>query len=308
MTLGRLAQLALLALIALLAVPATASAVDLRGKWECCGSGGAGRQNFVITTMSASGAFSGHADYPTGATFSPIRGTTSGNSVSLTTGPYTGSSYSATFTGTIAADGKTMSGSWRSNANQSGTWTATRVSGPPTTTPRPAPPPPPCIGSAATCQGLGLYVGNPQLNPNQVGPFLFGCVDRSGTRAQTNCTYGTAIEYPEAEFILLTRGPAQNNLDNNLVPGIFTDTRSRLLRSPFGAQAARRTRLLVLARSTVVVARGRSRNLKLNLRAKAHRLFVAARQRGVRGVTHATLRVTLNGSTVRSRRIPIRVG
>ena len=302
MTLGRFARLALLVLVALLAVPATASAVDLRGKWNCCGSGGAGAQVFVITSQSGT-SFSGHADYPSGSTFSPITGTINGNAVSLTTGPYTGSSYSATFTGTVAADNRTMSGSWRSNANQSGTWTATRASNPPA----PPPPPPPCIGSAATCQGMGLYVGNPQLNPNQVGPFLFGCVDNSGTRAQTNCRYGTAIEYPEAEFILLTRGPAQNNLDNNLVPGIFTDTRSRLLRSPF-ASAARHTRLLVLARSTIYVGYGRSRNLKLALRLKAHRLFLAARARGVRGVTHATLRVTLNGSTVRSRRISIRVG
>ena len=50
----------------------------------------------------------------------------------LTTGPYTQlPSYSATFTGTISANGKTMKGGWTSNHSQSGTWTATRTSAPP---------------------------------------------------------------------------------------------------------------------------------------------------------------------------------
>jgi hypothetical protein len=105
---------------------------DLRGSWSCCGSGGAGAQTFNITTMDlSSGSFSGTANYPSGSAFSPITGTASGDSVSLTTGPYYGSSYSATFTGTISADNNRMSGTWMSNSSQSGTWTATRTSGPP---------------------------------------------------------------------------------------------------------------------------------------------------------------------------------
>jgi hypothetical protein len=103
---------------------------DLTGSWDCCGSGGAAAQIFKITSMDlSSGSFSGTATYPSGTAFSPISGTASGNSVSLTTGPYYGSSYSATFTGTISADNNTMSGTWQSNASQSGTWTATRTSG-----------------------------------------------------------------------------------------------------------------------------------------------------------------------------------
>lgn len=109
---------------------AAATSHDLKGSWSCCGPGGAGAQVFVIKAMDlGSGKFTGSATYPTGATFSPITGTATGDSVSLTTGPYVGSSYSATFTGAIAADNKTMSGSWTSNVGQSGTWTATRSSG-----------------------------------------------------------------------------------------------------------------------------------------------------------------------------------
>src|SRR5215210_1890898 len=109
---------------------------DMRGTWDCCGSGGAGAQQFVIQTMDlSSGAFSGEARQG-GVRFSPITGTATGNSVSLTTGPYDGGSYSATFVGTIAADSRSMSGSWSSNASQEGTWTATRASAP---SPLPAP-------------------------------------------------------------------------------------------------------------------------------------------------------------------------
>jgi hypothetical protein len=86
---------------------------------------------FRITSMDlSSGSFSGSAEFPSGGAFSPISGTATGGSVSLTTGPYSdGSGYSATFTGTISADNNSMSGTWQSNASQSGTWTATRTSG-----------------------------------------------------------------------------------------------------------------------------------------------------------------------------------
>ncbi|MDX6697479.1 MAG: hypothetical protein QOE65_876 [Solirubrobacteraceae bacterium] len=120
----------LVALVIAGAVPVAAGAStphDLRGTWDCCGSGGAGAQKFVIDAMDqASGNFTGRATYANGTAFSDIAGTANGNSVSLTTGPYYGSSYSATFTGTIAADSQSMSGTWQSNASQSGTWTATR--------------------------------------------------------------------------------------------------------------------------------------------------------------------------------------
>jgi hypothetical protein len=140
-----------------IATPAGASTPhDLRGTWDCCGSGGAGAQRFVIEAMDmSSGQFSGHAERPDGSTFSPISGTANGDSVSLTTGPYTGGSYSATFTGAIAADSLSMSGSWQSNNNQNGTWTATRPSAPaPNPNPNPNPNPPPQPGQART--GLSL--------------------------------------------------------------------------------------------------------------------------------------------------------
>ena len=110
---------------------------DLRGTWDCCGSGGASAQNFVIQTMDlSSGQFSGEATFPNGTRFSPITGTANGDSVSLTTGPYDGGTYSATFVGTISADSRSMSGSWSDNSGQGGTWTATLASAP---SPLPAP-------------------------------------------------------------------------------------------------------------------------------------------------------------------------
>jgi hypothetical protein len=83
----------------------------------------------------SSGQFSGEARQG-GVRFSPITGTANGDSVSLTTGPYDGGSYSATFVGTLVANSRSMSGSWSSNAGQEGTWTATRASAP---SPLPAP-------------------------------------------------------------------------------------------------------------------------------------------------------------------------
>jgi hypothetical protein len=107
--------------------PASASAAPTAaGTWSCCGAGGAAQQTWAIT--ESGGSLSGTAGDP--EPFSPISGKISGTSVEIVTGPYTGSSYSATFTGTIS--GEAMSGTWRSNASQEGTWTATRGSGAPT--------------------------------------------------------------------------------------------------------------------------------------------------------------------------------
>lgn len=139
MKLLRIALCAVLLSLAATDGAAASTGFDLRGKWDCCGQGGAGGQIFNITQMDlGSGAFSGEALQPSSqARFSPITGTADGNNVSLTTGPYDGSSYSATFTGTISGDNATMSGSWSSNAGQNGTWTATRTEGPPMASPTP---------------------------------------------------------------------------------------------------------------------------------------------------------------------------
>lgn len=103
------------------------------GTWSCCGAGGAGIQTWVI--KSSGGRLSG-GGYNGGSEFSPISGSVSGTSVTIVTGPYiTDRGYSATFTGKLSASGTSMSGSWKSNVGQSGTWTATRTAGSPTTQP-----------------------------------------------------------------------------------------------------------------------------------------------------------------------------
>jgi hypothetical protein len=111
------------------AAPASASTPhDLTGTWSCCGSGGAAAQAWTITTMDkASGAFSGTG--LGGSIKMTITGNATGDTLTLTTA-YDGSSYSATFKGTLTADSKSMSGSWESNSSQKGTWTATRPSAP----------------------------------------------------------------------------------------------------------------------------------------------------------------------------------
>lgn len=74
-----------------------------------------------------SGSFSGTGQG--GSIKMTITGNANGDAVTLTTA-YDGSSYSATFKGTLSADSKSMSGSWESNSSQKGTWTATRPSAP----------------------------------------------------------------------------------------------------------------------------------------------------------------------------------
>jgi hypothetical protein len=112
------------AVLATLGLASVAAASTATGTWSCCGSGGASPQTWTIT--ESGGALSGSASFESGQAFSPITGKVSGASVEIVTGPYFGSSYSATFLGTIS--GETMSGTWTSNASQSGTWMATRGS------------------------------------------------------------------------------------------------------------------------------------------------------------------------------------
>jgi len=117
-------------------LPASAGASvtvpTVTGTWSCCGSGGASTQTWTIT--ESGGSLSGTASNP--EPFSPISGSISGTSVEIVTGPYIGSTYSATFVGTISTNGESMSGTWSSNDKppQTGTWSATRTSGSPTVT------------------------------------------------------------------------------------------------------------------------------------------------------------------------------
>jgi len=126
-----LALLCLLVAVTLVnaaAATATTTTPDVAGTWSCCGSGGAGAQTWTIT--ESNGTLSG-----SGPSIGPTSGSISGSSVTIVTGPYTNDpSYTATFVGTLSANGESMSGKWTSNQKQEGTWTATRTSGSPTTT------------------------------------------------------------------------------------------------------------------------------------------------------------------------------
>lgn len=114
--------------------------VDIAGTWSCCGSGGAGQQNFVIT--SGSGSLAGTATGPDGQVFAALTGSISGDDVKIvTTYGSSDPGYVATFLGTLSTAGNTMSGTWTSNIGQSGTWTATLIAAPP--------PPPPVLGKTA---------------------------------------------------------------------------------------------------------------------------------------------------------------
>jgi hypothetical protein len=97
------------------------AAQGLTGTWICCGAGGAAAQVWVI---SGSG---GEGRLPGGDVFSSISASLSGNEVDIVT-TYNGFApgYVATFKGTLSDNGASMSGTWESNKNQHGTWTATR--------------------------------------------------------------------------------------------------------------------------------------------------------------------------------------
>jgi hypothetical protein len=90
------------------------------GTWQCCGDGGAAEQVFVINGNG------GQADDSVGGPeFATITGSYNYPNAQIVT-TYTGSSYVATFKGTISNNNTTMSGTWTSNAGQAGTWTATK--------------------------------------------------------------------------------------------------------------------------------------------------------------------------------------
>ncbi len=111
-----------LALALALAAPAVA-APSIAGTWNCCGSGGAAAQTWTIT--SATGALTGTVGQ-NGTVVATITGSITGTGVTIISTSSTG--YVATFTGTLAANGATMSGSWSDNSTphpQSGTWAAT---------------------------------------------------------------------------------------------------------------------------------------------------------------------------------------
>jgi hypothetical protein len=128
----RVVQAAVLALLLTMgwivaAAAADSQAIDLTGTWSCCGAGGAASQTFSIT--DSGGSLSGSASDGEGV-FASISGSVSGDSVRIVT-TYTGSSYVATFVGSVNGTDTEMGGNWSSTAGQSGTWGASREGSPP---------------------------------------------------------------------------------------------------------------------------------------------------------------------------------
>lgn len=86
----------------------------------------------TIDMQNADGTFSGTGGYPLGGPYSKtwtVSGDVTGNSVSMTITYDLPSTYVATLSGTVAADGNSMSGTFSGTGPNwpSGTWTATRV-------------------------------------------------------------------------------------------------------------------------------------------------------------------------------------
>jgi hypothetical protein len=125
---------ALLTAFFLMAGPASAATtLDIRGPWHCCSqaSGGAAATEFTIATLDfATGQWTG-SGYGGPYTW-PMSGVINGNQMTETV-PYYNElrSYSASFTATVSADAKTITGNWRDSNGSSGTFTANRVAAPP---------------------------------------------------------------------------------------------------------------------------------------------------------------------------------
>ena len=146
----RILLLAALVAVAAVGLATAQTTHDLRGTWSIDVSLSGtfnNTQGWQINTMDqSSGRFAG-AEAGSAPRWT-IDGTANGDSVTLTT-DYTGSSYVATFTGTIGAGTETMSGTWSDTNGQSGTWTGTHTS-------NAVPPPPPETGKTAN---IGVEAG-----------------------------------------------------------------------------------------------------------------------------------------------------
>jgi hypothetical protein len=221
---GTLLICAVLAVVcAPLGSTSAAAASTVAGTWSCCGSGGASAQTWTIA--ESGGGLSGSASDGSG-TFAPISGKISGGSVEIVTGPYTTDpGYTATFVGTIS--GETMSGTWKSNASQSGTWTATRTAGgsPEKKEERPAVAPASgklpsatavtCyyefFSSEDTCTAQVAHAGPPPA-PVPTGTVHFAVTSAGSFVSGPNCALAASAEAPAAPFCSVTLRTSSSEL------------------------------------------------------------------------------------------------
>jgi hypothetical protein len=182
---GRFVVTALLVLIAFAGVSARADAAQkvnnpYNGTWQCCGAGGAGQQEWVINGNSGEGIA------PGGTEFATIAASYNYPLAQIVT-TYTASSYVATFNGSISADGDTMTGTWTSNAGQSGTWTAHK-------------------GGGSSASPLTVSLSLSSLTFPVGGTVLATVTVTAGAEALSNVSLGTGLVV-DSNFVTITKSP-----------------------------------------------------------------------------------------------------
>ena len=176
---GRFSLVGLLALLAIVAgllgggasaaSRAASSQIDLRGVWDApshVGTAAYPQQWHITKENLTTGAYSG-VDTSSVGDFS-IVGTVSGNHLSATVSD---SSYSAREQGTISSSQKSVSGTFTDSNGTSGTFSATRLSGPPSSGPPTTTPAPPTTNDQvcvpADCSQGVDETYDPSLDPGQ---------------------------------------------------------------------------------------------------------------------------------------------
>jgi len=166
----------LLASAALAGSAQASTTIDLRGTWAESTAAGGSTYHATLTFTDedfATGAIKGTGSG--GGETWPEAGTLTGTSYTATDGPYDHlPSYTSYSTGTVAADGNSVSGTFTDTFGHNGTFTLTRLSGPPAGGgPAPTPTPTPTIDHGQDCTNattLLVHCANPNGPPGVCGP------------------------------------------------------------------------------------------------------------------------------------------
>jgi hypothetical protein len=166
----------LLASATLVGSAQASTTIDLRGTWaeSTAAAGSIYHATLTFTDEDfATGAIKGTGSG--GGETWPEAGTLTGTSYTATDGPYDHlPSYTSHSTGTVAADGNSVSGTFTDTFGHNGTFTLTRLSGPPAGGgPAPTPTPTPTIDHGQDCTNattLLVHCANTNGPPGVCGP------------------------------------------------------------------------------------------------------------------------------------------